>query len=287
MHIANKTDKRKLTDTGSIYFQTPFSWALMIERRMSSLLAIAAQALPFWVSMTLVDIVIIYLAFGAPIAVYKYLQTRDARPMRRYLTAVGTFLFWIPAAVRIGVLYISNAYFDDGFVSPVDLDSSEILISDLRESLRSELVRLGAGVGMHDARETVDRYVGLASAVRSGVDLGGAAHENLFEAAGREDYILAVHCVNLRNRRRLERHHIQSRKELLKLLAELVDSSEHNTAMKSALRLTRQLDDHEMFDQVRELMTNKAEVWNSESKQQTQSVSAVPVIVATGSLNSD
>ena len=107
--------------------------------------------------MTVVDIFIIYLAFGAPIAVYKYLQNRDANPERRMLSAIATFLFWIPAALRIGRLYISNAYFGNGFVSPVDLDSSAMMISDLRENVRLELVRLGAGIGMHDAREMVDR----------------------------------------------------------------------------------------------------------------------------------
>lgn len=237
--------------------------------------------------MTVTDILIIYLAFGAPIAVYKYLQNRDARIVRRYLIAVGTFLFWIPAAVRIGYLYISNAYFGSAFVSPVDSDSSEMLISDLRESVRSELVRMGAGVGMHDARETVDRYVGLASAIRSGVPLAGTAHENLFEAAGRKDSGIGIHCMKIRNRRRLERHHNQSRKELLKLLADVAGSTEYNAAMKSALKLARQLDDSETFEQLRELMANKAEVWNTESIQQAQSINAVPVIAATGSLNSD
>ena len=235
--------------------------------------------------MTVIDILIIYLAFGAPIAVYKYLQNREAQIVRRCLIAVGTFLFWIPAAVRIGFLYISNAYLGSGFVSPVDSDSSEMLISDLRQHVRSELVRLGAGVGMHDARETVDRYVGLASAVRSGMPLGGTAHENLFAAAGRKDSRVGIRCMNIRNRRRLERHHNQSRKELLRLLAEAADSAEYNTAMKSALKLTRQLDDSETFQQLRELMADKVEVWNSESKQQTQSVNVVPVIA--GSLNSD
>jgi len=237
--------------------------------------------------MTVTDILIIYLAFGAPIAVYKYLQYRDARFVRRCLIAVGTFLFWIPAAVRIGYLYISNAYFGTAFVSPVDSDSSEMLISDLRENVRSELVRMGAGVGMHDARETVDRYVGLAGAVRSGVALGGAAHQNLFEAAGRKDSGIGIHCMKIRNRRRLERHHNQSRKEFLKLFTDAPDSSKHNSAMKTALKLARQLDDSETFEQLRELMIDKAEVWNTESKQQTQSANVVPAIIATGSLNSE
>jgi hypothetical protein len=237
--------------------------------------------------MTFLDIFIIYLAFGAPIAVYKYLQNRDALTMRRWLSAVATFLFWIPAAVSLGRLYISNAYLGDAFVSPVDSDSSEILISELRESLRSDLVRLGAGVGMHDARETVDRYVGLASAVRKDAPLGGTAHENLFEAAGREDFGLGVRCINIRNRRRLERHHTQSRKELLKLFAEAPDSSESSTALKTALRLARQLGDFEMFDRLRELTANKAVVWNSESKHKTQSINIAPVIAPTGSLNGE
>jgi hypothetical protein len=247
----------------------------------------AAWPLPFLLAMTVSDILIIYLTFGAPIAVYKYLQSRDLSLARRSLMTAATFLFWIPAAVRIARLYISNAYFGDGFVSPIDLDSSDMLISTLRENVRSELVRVGAGVGMHDARETVDRYVGLTSAVRTGVVFGGSAHENLFEAAGRKKIGPGIHCMKLRNRRRLERHRDQSRKELLKLLANAPDSPEHATAVNSALKLARQLDDVETFERLRELKTRKAEVWNSELNPQAQSMKVAPAVIATGSLNGD
>jgi hypothetical protein len=243
--------------------------------------------LAIFLAMTIADILIIYLAFGAPIAVYKYLQVRDSGMMHRCIITAATFVFWIPAAVQIGRLYISNAYFGNAFVSPVDSDSSEILISDLRESVRSELVRLGAGVGMHDARQTVDRYVGLAMAIRARTETSGRAHENLFEAAGRRNSDLGIHCLEIRNRRRLERHQMQSRKELLTLLEDLSDFSEYSTVMRSALKLARQLEDKEMFEQLRGLMTSKAAVWNSGSKHQTQSINVVPAIVATGSLNSD
>jgi hypothetical protein len=227
--------------------------------------------------MTVVDILIIYLAFGAPIAVYNYLQNRSVPMVRRCLAAAGTFLFWIPAAVQTAHLYISNAYFGDAFVSPVDSDSAEIFISDLRETLRSELVRSGAGIGMHDARETVDRYVGLAGAVRQAMPSSGTPQENLFEAAGRRDVGLSVRCINIRNRRRLERHHAQSRAELLKLLTDAADSPDHIATLKRALKLASQLDDGEMFEKVRRLMAGKAEVWNTESKQSSPSVAVTPV----------
>ena len=115
----------------------------------------------------------------------------------------------------------------------------------------------------------------------------GPTHQNLFDAAGRKDSGIGVHCMKIRNRRRLERHHDQSRKEFLKLLTDSAGSSENHPAMKSALKLARQLDDSETFEQLRELITNKAEVWNTESKRQAQSLNAAPVIIATGSLNSD
>ena len=81
------------------------------------------------IDMTLTDLLIIYLAFGAPLAVYKYLQNRGAEIGRRILVSSFTFVFWLPAAAEIGYLYFTNAYFGGAFVSRRDLVSADEKLS--------------------------------------------------------------------------------------------------------------------------------------------------------------
>src|SRR4030095_11125530 len=144
--------------------------------------------------MALTALFIIYLTFGAPVAVYKYLQNRAAPARRRILVSALTFVFWIPAVAEIGYLYFSNAYFGDGFVSPINSDSGDRGLVALREAMNTELTRISRGSNLHLMRDSIDRYVGLAASVRSGVLAEAAPHE-LFKAAGRNESELGRLCL--------------------------------------------------------------------------------------------
>src|SRR5688572_21819863 len=105
--------------------------------------------------MTTVDILIVYLAFGSPLAVYRYLETRGAGTWPRIGHAVLALVFWIPSVIRIGYRYLTNAYFIDAFVSRKNLDSSGRQLSDLCDGLTSELMRSNRNVPLYDIRETL------------------------------------------------------------------------------------------------------------------------------------
>ena len=85
--------------------------------------------------MTIGDILIVYLAFGSPLAVYKYLETRGSGTLHRIGYAVLTLIFWIPSVIRIGYRYLTNADFIDAFVSRNNLDSSGQKLSDVCDVL--------------------------------------------------------------------------------------------------------------------------------------------------------
>src|SRR5215213_8559983 len=144
--------------------------------------------------MTLTDFLIIYLAFGAPLAVYKYLQNRTVGVRRRVAVSIFTFFFWVPVVFELGYLYLANAYFGDAFVSHPNSDASDQQVRDLRESITAELIRVDRGANLHDTRETVDRYTGLANEVRNAA-VKNAERNELFEAAGRENYELGQLCL--------------------------------------------------------------------------------------------
>src|SRR5688500_9131957 len=115
--------------------------------------------------MNLADAIIIYLAFGAPLAVYKFLQSRDVEMRRRIAVSIFRLLFWIPAAVRLMHHSITNAYSNSGFVSKENLDASDVRLAELREKIRAELAPLDRRLfTAHQVREVLDRYIGLTGA---------------------------------------------------------------------------------------------------------------------------
>jgi len=212
--------------------------------------------------MTPTDLLIIYLAFGAPLAVYKYLQKRHTSSRERIFISAFTFVFWIPSAVRIGYLYFANAYFGDAFVSQPNLDSIDGRRASARESIRAELIRANGGLNVHEVRETVERYAGLAAAVGTEATHHAAPHQ-LFKAAGRQPSDLAGMCLSRRNRRRLEQHHTSARREFLALFT-FSGSGPVRSAIEAGIVLARELGDDVAVGQLSGLMHERDAVWNKQ-----------------------
>jgi hypothetical protein len=235
--------------------------------------------------MTFTDLLIIYLAFGAPLAVYKYLQNRGTEISRRILLSSFTFLVWLPAAVEIGYLYLTNAYSKGNFVSRLDSDSADQKLGAMRESISTQLIKLTRGSNPHDLRETVDRYVGLADAVRNSTGPAKPVENELFKAAGRETDQLSSICLLRRNLHRLKRHHIQASADFIELFER--NGERHDSSIEAGIELAQQLDDDYTVRHLSALKANKGEVWNSELQKQHQVMPAVPSLPMTASLNSD
>ena len=236
--------------------------------------------------MTLTDFLIIYLAFGAPLAVYKYLQNRNADFGQRVVVSIFTFFFWVPVVLELGYLYLANAYFGDAFVSEKNSDASDQRVRDLRESITAELIRPERGTNLHDTREAVDRYTGLAHEARHAV-CADAGRNELFEAAGRKDYELGQHCLMRRNLLRLKRHHIQARRDFVELLDQVSRRSDAVGIIGISIDLARELEDHETVHELSALRVKRGEVWISAQREQSQIRTPVTPIAMTASLNND
>jgi len=238
--------------------------------------------------MTLADLFIVYLSFGAPLAVYEYLQSRASSRQQRMVSSLVTFLFWVPAAIRIGRRYFLNAYSDGDFVSGPFSDSHADEISDLSERLKAELVRSSGQSGMRDIREVVDRYVGLTEALNDGDPVGQG---DLFEAAGRPANALGRICLTRRNRHRLEVHHSQARRDFIELL-EPADLIENVTTFAIAIELAKRLNDLPAIESLGRFTTRMGEVCYPKQDQQTFTsanapTGSQPLIATTASLTAD
>jgi hypothetical protein len=198
-----------------------------------------------------------------------------------------TFFFWIPAAIQISYLYLGNAYFIDVFVSRQKSDSSHRRLDEIRESMSAELIRWIRGTNIHDIRETVDRYVGLADAARTATRQKTARHE-LFEAAGREEYYLGQLCLMRRNRRRLERHHIQAREDFLALFRQASLPITAADAIRMGIDLARRLDDSETVERLSRL-ASRSEISNADERKPGRVITSTSVspLALTASLHNE
>ncbi|MEP6705170.1 MAG: hypothetical protein ABJB34_10235 [Acidobacteriota bacterium] len=236
--------------------------------------------------MTITDLLIIYLAFGAPVAVYKYLQNRAFGIRPRIALSVFTFFFWVPTIVKLSYLYFSNAYFSDAFVSHRSSDALDRRIRDLRERITAEMIRLARGSNLHDTRETVDRYTGLADAVRQGTSDKEGRNE-LFEAAGRENYGLGELVMVRRNLHRLRRHHIHARRDFLNLLDQVSRRFGSIDLLYTGIDLASELGDLEAVERLNALKVKRGEVWTAVQHEEARAITPAPPIVMTGSLHND
>jgi hypothetical protein len=217
--------------------------------------------------MNISDLIVIYLAFGAPFAVYKYLQSRTTSRGRKLVFSVATLIFWIPAAAKIAYRHLTNAYYKPAFVSQEILDSRDFRLDELRESLRTGFTSNGMGLGMHDLREVIDRYTGLSQLVADEGEHSINGYASLFEAAGRTDSRTGSACLIRRNRLRVRRHHTQAREHFVSLFEQICGPDER-VVLNDGIELARHLGDRETASKIEQLLELRSTLWNPEQKQE-------------------
>ena len=199
--------------------------------------------------MPISEILIVYFAFGAPLAVYRFLETRRVSRQRRILMSLATFVFWIPFAVRLSFRHFSNASYESNFVS-TRTKKSESVTSKREEALEQAMIASGCPLPRHDLREVLKRYVGLSNALeRHGNSAApGEKIVNFLGAAGRPTE-LGARCLARRERTRLERHLHDARDSFLRLFDQLPASGQFRSrAIRRGVELALVLNDIDAAD---------------------------------------
>jgi hypothetical protein len=238
--------------------------------------------------MTLLDAIIIYLALGAPFAVYDFLQNRKRPATQKWISAAFAFIFWIPLAVRV----LHRELKVHGYAREFDAQRDE-KIRVIGDALKDLLMANGSTISVFNYRDVFDRYVGLTLATRRENTNSHSNDTELFEIAGCLNTELAAKCLNRRNSIRLERHQTEARRNFLMMIE--MSLTENADAAGKALELAELLDDEPAISRLRKMElraggngTNRSEsdIWNS-GRQKTQSKSATPRLskLATASKN--
>jgi hypothetical protein len=151
--------------------------------------------------MRFVDLIIIYLACGAPFGVYQLFVSDNSD--RSIMSTAAAILLWPILAVKqfIGL-------FDAEIVRARTL-------RDIRTAIEETAFGKTSAEELFDFREVFDRYTGLASA-------GEFEHlsvGNLLEAVDHPSSGLAARCHARLNMRRIDIHRERAKHELIALLS--------------------------------------------------------------------
>ncbi|MEO6655575.1 MAG: hypothetical protein ABIO36_05790 [Pyrinomonadaceae bacterium] len=183
--------------------------------------------------MSVIDLMIIYLACGSPFGVYQITKSQNDHGSRDWLVIIASFLLWPGFAASLLI---------DRLVSKNEGDEEGSGI----EHFRTEIERLGfsgeSASSVFEFREVFYRFTGLIEAANS-KQPNRSANE-LFEVSGHVNKTLASNCLGRRNREKLVYHQTQARNEFVDIIAEMAnDEARREEITVIALELTDYLND--------------------------------------------
>ncbi len=214
--------------------------------------------------MNFYDLLIIYLACGAPLGVYYYFQNRRAGNTHLlWLKTLINFLFWIPYAFQI---LSENKSFKNVFDFGENTDSDiEKKIIPLRKELETAIVRNIPQLSVFEAREILERYTGLTIACQAEENFVHSENE-FYNITNHKNPHLAAICAARRNRERLFFHQTESRKDFLNLARE----SENKNLLQQTIEFAILLKDSEAQNALEKMFADDGQIENSERVKDTE-----------------
>ena len=175
--------------------------------------------------MNLRDIFIIYLACGAPVVVYYFLQNRHAFETKLLLLkSLFRFVFWIPFAFRMvaRTSFLTNFY-NNSFASLAETDAKkELEIEEIRKTFENIFTKSDFSFSIYEFREIFERYVGLSLETLAESSEISPAETEIYRITNHHNKKLGEICLNRRNRKRLSFHQKLARRDFFEILNKFV-----------------------------------------------------------------
>lgn len=236
--------------------------------------------------MNLNDLIIIYLACGAPFAVYYFLQNRNFQETKiLWLKTLFRFVFWIPFAFRlVARRHLFTNLYSNEFDRKSNSDAKkEAEIFSIQKQFENNLRDNHPKLSIFEFRETFERYTGLTLELQNGSEEIAAREKEIFRVTNHQNKKLAEICLHRRNRQRLIFHQNLARRDFFEVLGQLTKTTvEKQSLYEKAFKLVSLLNDSEAQKTLEELnkqslqtqeKTNvrnlEKELWNSEKPQPT------------------
>ena len=188
--------------------------------------------------MNLRDLLIIYLACGAPFGVYYFLQNRNAQETKLlFFKSLLRFVLWIPFAFQMvaRTSFLTNLY-NFNFASSAEADAKkEREIEEIRKFFENILDRRKFSLSIYEFREIFERYVGLSLEALTSHGGISPAETEIFRITNHSNKKLAEVCLNRRNRKRLSFHQKLARRDFFEILNQFVEKAENRQQLFRAV----------------------------------------------------
>ena len=169
-------------------------------------------------AMNFFDILIIYLACGAPFGVYYWINNRNENA-RVFIKSILISLFWIPFAFGLLQKYITKQLPNSILSKKEAYRDEEIL--ETKKQLEDIFIKNKFDISVFELREIFDRYIGLTESALNH-DEAIETNSQFFEIAGNENPSLAAKCNQRRNRKLLFFHQTLAGQDFLQMISEFV-----------------------------------------------------------------
>ena len=177
--------------------------------------------------MNSTDILIIYLACGAPFGVYYFLQNRAKLASGKlWLNTFFAFAFWIPAAIE----FLRESKFFNRTAS-IDRDTESIRekkLNLIQKRFEKILQESSLKISIFEFREMIDRYIGLTYAQQSKNEKPSLAEKEIFRISKNNNSEIAAICLERRNQKRLSFHQTGAREDFLGFVSQLSETSAYS-----------------------------------------------------------
>ena len=207
-----------------------------------------AQTLPFVkTTMNISDIIIIYLACGAPFGVYFFLQNRKKLiSSQLWLKSFFTVFVWIPYAFFILNDFATNNQQKKQIAEQNLLDESLKRIQ--KEFLDIKTSGLN-NLSVFELREVLDRYVGLTMVSDFEQKTPADSENELLRISLRQNSQTAAKCLHRQNLKKFKFHQTLARQDFLKVILILKNSnSDSRNIQKLSLEMICLLNDEEAVE---------------------------------------
>ncbi len=180
--------------------------------------------------MNLTDLIIIYLACGAPFGVYQITKRQDVGSSAGWISISSSFLLWPAAAAS---LVIGRIFFNSG---QTELDR-RTRIEKIRIEIENAAFSGDAVSAVFEFREIFYRFIGLSEAAYT-MPAGKSVNE-IFKISGHKNAVLASRCLSRRSIERLAFHQDKAQDEFVELVKSLTAPQQERI-----VRLILELADH-------------------------------------------
>lgn len=174
--------------------------------------------------MTIRDLIIIYLACGAPFAVYYFLQNRRTESTGMlWLKTTGRFVFWIPFAIgMVARRSLFTNLYNSGFDRGSNTDAvREAKIEETRRFVDGFASDPELRMSVFELREVFDRYVGLTMELADADSEPSNSESEIFRITNHTSKKAGEACLHRRNLMRLSFHQKLAARDFIKLSGQL------------------------------------------------------------------